>query len=102
MRTFPPVGDEWVEGIKEYEKTLPLLEEERAFFYSHLAQPHFFYRCIHEYEAKRQHEKSEREYVAELQRHYLAMKNTEYIVMRLVQQKEAEDAKSIPDEAPPQ
>ena len=102
MRTFPPVSNEWAEGVKEYEEILPLTEEERSFLYSHLAQPHFFYRCIDEYETKRKPEKNEREYVAELQRHYFAMKNMEYIVMRLVQQNETENTKSILDEEPPQ
>ncbi|BDG31176.1 spore coat protein YsxE [Parageobacillus thermoglucosidasius] len=102
MRTFPPIGDEWVEGIEAYEKTLSLSEEEQSFFFSHLAQPHFLYRCIYEYAAKRQHEKSEREYVSELQRRYLTMKNMEYAVMRLVQRKAEENAKTTPDETPPQ
>jgi spore coat protein YsxE len=101
-RTFPPIGDEWLEGVEEYEKTLSLLEEERSFFFSHLAQPNFLYRCMYEYETKRQNGKSEQEYVSELQRLYFAMKNMEYIVMRLVQQKEVEEAKSTPDETPPQ
>lgn len=102
MRTFPPIGDEWVEGMEEYGKTLPMLEEEWSFLFSHLAQPHFLYRCIYEYEMKRQNRKSEREYVSKLQRRYFTMKNMEYVVMRLVQRKEAEEAKSTPDETPPQ
>jgi spore coat protein YsxE len=102
MRTFPPVGDEWVEGVEEYEKTLSLSEEERSFFFSHLAQPHFVYRCIYEYETKRQNGKSEREYVSELQRRYFAMKNIEHVVTRLVQRTESEEAKSTQNETPPQ
>jgi len=101
MRTFPPIGDEWVEGVEEYEKALSLSEEERFFFFSHLAQPHFLYRYVYEYATNRQHEKSEREYVSELQRRYFTMKNIEHVIMHLVRRKEEEEAKSTPDETLP-
>lgn len=98
MRTFPPIGDEWAEGVEEYEKALSLSEEERFFLFSHLAQPRFLYRYVYEYAANRQQEKSEREYVSELQRRYFTMKNMEHVIMHLVRRKEEEAAKSTPDE----
>jgi spore coat protein YsxE len=92
VRTSPPIGDEWIDGFVEYEQQLSILDEERAFFFSHLAQPDGMYRFVSQYATERQKERSERDYVSRLQRRYWTMKNIEYIVMRLVQMTEAKQS----------
>lgn len=92
VRTSHPIGDEWIDGVVEYEQQLSILDEEQAFFFSHLAQPDSMYRFVSQYATERQKERSERDYVSRLHRRYWAMKNIEYIVMRLIQIKEAKQA----------
>ncbi|AGT32977.1 spore coat protein [Geobacillus genomosp. 3] len=90
VRMFPPLGQEWIEGIDEYEKELPLSPAERAFLYSHLAEPRGFVRCLERYEAASHMERNEREHVAALLRCYMAFKNMEAVVMHLVQRDAAQ------------
>ncbi|MFC0297012.1 spore coat protein YsxE [Geobacillus jurassicus] len=101
VRTMPPLGREWLEGVEEYEKELPLSDGERAFLYSHLAEPRGFIRCLERYEAASRKERNEREHVAALQRCYLAFKNMEAVVMHLVQRDAAQQQEEAVDNEPP-
>lgn len=101
VQTMPPLGREWLEGMGEYEKELPLSDGERAFLYSHLAEPRGFVRCLERYEAASRNERNEREYVAALQRRYLAFKNMEALVMHLVQRDAARQQEEAVDNEPP-
>ncbi|MBB6282818.1 spore coat protein YsxE [Geobacillus subterraneus] len=97
VRTLPPLGPEWMGGMDEYEKELPLSAGERAFLYSHLAEPRGFIRCLEQYEAAPRTERNEREYVAALQRCYFAFKNMEAVVMHLVQRDAARQQEEAGD-----
>jgi len=89
--------------MDEYEKELPLSAGERAFLYSHLAEPRGFVRCLEQYEAAPRKERNERKYVAALQRCYFAFKNMEAIVMHLVQRDAArQQEEAIKHEEPEQ
>jgi len=90
VRTISLLEREWFDGLAEYETELPLSAAERAFLYSHLAEPCGFVRCLERYEAVSHKERNEREHVAALLRCYMAFKNMEAVVMHLVQRDAAQ------------
>lgn len=85
VRTPPPVDETWIDGFGEYKRQLAIREEELAFFLSHAASPTYLYRVVSSYAAKRKKEWTEYAAVSRLQREYWALKQTEQIMMRLVQ-----------------
>ncbi|WP_027409485.1 spore coat protein YsxE [Anoxybacteroides tepidamans] len=88
VRTAPPIGEEWIEGMLEYERQLVVREEERAFFLSHAASPSHVYRFVSRYVTDEGKDMHEYDGVVRLQREYWVVKHTEYIVTRLLQKAE--------------
>lgn len=84
LKTQPKKNEDCVEWIYTYLKYFPFKAEEKQLFLSYLAYPTPVIRTTEAYFQK-QHPKNELKFVQQLQRHYWYLKNTEYVVMRIVE-----------------
>jgi spore coat protein YsxE len=94
LNTYPKQCDECVDWLYTYFKFFPLKEEEMHLLLSYFAHPSFLLEVIEDY--YKAPKKDERKYVRRLQREYWHLKNTEYIIMRIV---EIERQKQLEKEA---
>jgi spore coat protein YsxE len=91
LRTYPVMCDECVSWFVEYEQSFPVQEAELSLFLCYLAQPEMLYKIVYQY-ANKAKEIDERRYVSRLQKAYWFMKNSEYVIMRIVEIEEKKKA----------
>ncbi len=83
LRTFPKKCDQCVEWIYTYLKYFPLTEEETLLFHSYFSRPGPIIRTVETYYKTRRPDESR--FVKQLQQNYWLLKNTEYVIMRMVE-----------------
>lgn len=87
LKTYPKQFDESVEWITTYFSYFPFKEEEMLLFLSYLAYPSEMFHLVESYFATGK-EKDEFNFVCKLQRQYWHMKNIEYVIMKIEQNKQ--------------
>ena len=85
LHTYPVQSYECLDWLSTYRKYFKLKEEELTLLLSYMTFPEPLYRCALNYSSKNRN-KSERQYVRELQISYWQMKNIEFIVTALVEE----------------
>ncbi|SFB16434.1 MULTISPECIES: spore coat protein YsxE [unclassified Bacillus (in: firmicutes)] len=84
LKTNPKKNEDCVEWIYTYFKYFPFKKDEKQLFLSYLAYPTPIIRTAQAY-FQRQSPKNELKFVQQLQRQYWYLKNTEFVVMRIIE-----------------
>jgi spore coat protein YsxE len=83
LTTYPKRSEDCLDWIYTYLKFFPLKEEEMLLLLSYFSQPGHVVRVVENYyKSQRKHE---RKMVKQLQQQYWLLKNTEYVVMRIIE-----------------
>jgi len=86
LKTYPKRNEDCIKWFLHYEEKYPLRDYEKLLFFSYFATPHEFIKQIIAYDVTPN--KNERLEVEQLQKNIWYLKNTEYVIMRILEEEQ--------------
>ena len=99
-KTYPIQCDDCVTWLYHYLRYFPLNDNEMLLLQSYLAYPSYALDVVKKYVEHRS-DKTELEYVREMQRQFWVLKNVEYIVMKIEEIENQKKAAAANEQSPP-
>lgn len=96
LKTYPKRNEDCIKWFLHYEEKHPLRDYEKLLFLSYFSSPHEFVKQMISYDANPK--KNERLEVEQLQKNIWYLKNTEYVIMRILE--EEQNLQSSSDNGP--